>query len=240
MTESPANESNRGQWAAIVFALALPSLVTLAYFVWAEQFAGMVQQVVYSLAKVVQFGFPVVWVCWVLKERPRWQQPITRGLFVGVLFGLVVAGAMMALYFAWLQSADFFQQAATEIRGKINDLQVDARWKFALLGVFYSLIHSLLEEYYWRWFVFGQLKKVVPLGSAVVISSLGFMAHHVIVLADFFGSTSPVTWLFSLSIAVGGAFWAWLYHRSGSLLGPWMGHLLVDAAIFAIGYQIAF
>ena len=30
--------------------------------------------------------------------------------------------------------------------------------------------------------------------------------------------------------------WAWLYHRSGSLLGPWLGHALVDAAIF-VGYH---
>jgi len=73
---------------------------------------------------------------------------------------------------------------------------------------------------------------------AVAVSSLGFMAHHVIVLATYFGLASPVTWIFSLGIAAGGAFWAWLYHRSGSLLGPWLSHLLVDAAIFAAGYEI--
>ena len=71
-----------------------------------------------------------------------------------------------------------------------------------------------------------------------MVSSLGFMAHHVILLATYFGITEPVTWVFSLAIAVGGTFWAWLYHRTGSLLGPWLSHLLVDAAIFLIGYEI--
>ena len=47
-----------------------------------------------------------------------------------------------------------------------------------------------------------------------------------------------MTWIFSLAIAIGGAFWAWLYHRSGSLVGPWLSHLLIDGAIFWIGYEI--
>ena len=52
------------------------------------------------------------------------------------------------------------------------------------------------------------------------------------------GFSSPATWLFSVCVAVGGAMWAWLYERTGSLLGPWLSHLLVDAAIFAIGYDL--
>ena len=64
------------------------------------------------------------------------------------------------------------------------------------------------------------------------------MAHHVLVLATFFGWSSPATYVFSLAIAIGGAYWAWLYARSGSLYGPWLSHLLVDAGIFLIGYDL--
>jgi membrane protease YdiL (CAAX protease family) len=39
-------------------------------------------------------------------------------------------------------------------------------------------------------------------------------------------------------VAAGGAVWAWVYHRSGSLLGPWLSHMLVDAGIFLVGYQM--
>ena len=45
---------------------------------------------------------------------------------------------------------------------------------------------------------------------------------------------------FSASVAIGGAVWAWLYDRSGSLLGPWLSHILIDAAIFIIGYDLIF
>jgi membrane protease YdiL (CAAX protease family) len=33
-------------------------------------------------------------------------------------------------------------------------------------------------------------------------------------------------------------FWAWLYDRTGSLLGPWMSHLIIDAGIFWVGYEL--
>jgi membrane protease YdiL (CAAX protease family) len=226
--------------AAVLFALVLPTLVTLVYFVWAERFSGGIQQATYVVAKVVQFGFPIFWVLWVQRRRPRLVRPVTGGVGLGVVFGLAIAGAMLALYHYWLKSADFFAAAEGEILEKIAGMQLDSSWKFIGVGIFYSLLHSLLEEYYWRWFVFGQLKTIAGLRTAVIVSSLGFMAHHVIVLASYFGLFEPVMWVFSLAIAIGGAIWAWLYHRTGSLLGPWVSHLLVDAAIFLIGFEIIY
>lgn len=223
---------------AVLFALVLPTLVTLVYFVWAERFPAGIQQATYALAKVVQFVFPIAWVLGVQGRRPHATGPVRKGAGLGLAFGLAVATAMLAVYHNWLKSTDFFTAAEGQMREKIAGFQLTEPWKFVALGVFYSLFHSLLEEYYWRWFVFGQLSRMTPVWVAVTVSSLGFMAHHVIVLATYFGLASPVTWIFSLGIAAGGAFWAWLYHRSGSLLGPWLGHLLVDAAIFAVGYEI--
>ena len=78
----------------------------------------------------------------------------------------------------------------------------------------------------------------MPVAAAVVLSSLAFTAHHVILLAVFFGGWSWPTIFFSLCVAVGGAAWAWIYHRSGSLLGPWLSHLLIDAGIFIVGFDL--
>jgi uncharacterized protein len=128
---------------------------------------------------------------------------------------------------------------AVAIRSKIRGLGVDRLWKFIALGAFYAVFHSLLEEYYWRWFVFQRLQRLWALTPAIGLSSIAFMAHHVILMAVFFGWSSPWTYFFSLSVAVGGAVWAWLYARSGSIYAPWLSHLLVDAAIFSIGYDLA-
>ena len=240
MKEGEATTGMAADWAAIVFALVLPSLVTLSYFVWADQLPSHIQQITYSVAKVVQFGFPAVWVLFVQRHRPRWHRPLLRGFALGLSFGLLVSVAMFAFYDYWLKSTDLFQNAAVEINKKVTDLQLDVPWRFILVGVFYALVHAMLEEYYWRWFVFGQLALHTAAWTAIFVSALGFAAHHIIILSTYFGPDKAVTWLFSVGIAIGGVFWAWLYYRSGSLLGPWIGHLLIDAAIFAIGYDIVF
>jgi membrane protease YdiL (CAAX protease family) len=58
------------------------------------------------------------------------------------------------------------------------------------------------------------------------------------VIATFFGWTNSLTYFLSISVAVGGAVWAILYRRSGNLVAPWLSHLIVDAAIFLIGFLI--
>ena len=145
---------------------------------------------------------------------------------------------MLGLYYFWLKPAGLFASVTSEVKSKLTGFGITTLAAYSLLAVFYSLIHSLLEEYYWRWFVFGRLRKLRPLGAAVAISSVGFALHHVLVLEKYFGWYSPATWLFSAGVAVGGVVWAIVYQRSKSLLGPWLSHLLVDAAIFAIGYDL--
>jgi membrane protease YdiL (CAAX protease family) len=127
------------------------------------------------------------------------------------------------------------------LRSKLEQLGMDSPAGYVLLAAFLTVIHSLLEEYYWRWFVFGWLRRQVPLPTAIMVSSLGFMAHHVIILAVFLpGYFLSAVVPFSLCVAGGGAFWAWLYDRTGSLYAPWVSHLLVDAAIMAVGYELLF
>ncbi len=121
---------------------------------------------------------------------------------------------------------------------RLAKIGVSSLGVYAVIALFYSLVHSLLEEYYWRWFVFGRLKNHLALWPAIVISSFAFMAHHVVVLSSYFGLANPWTWFFSLSTAFGGGVWAWLYHRTGSIYGPWMSHLIIDAAVFGIGYDL--
>lgn len=188
--------------------------------------------------KVVQFVLPVVWVMFVLRERIEWRRPSTNGVATGLLFGLAVAAAGWLVFRYVLESSPLFVAATEQIRAKVAGFGLDSVPKFVALGVFYSLAHSLLEEYYWRWFVFGQLRRLVPRWPAIVVSSLGFMAHHVLVLSLYFGWWTWPTLLFSAAVAFGGAFWAWLYDRSGSLVGPWLSHLVVDAGIFFIGFQL--
>lgn len=229
-----------GDVAAVVVGLALPSVVTLVYFVLLAAASTGVQQVAYAIGKGLQFALPVFWVFLIRRNWPQWHLPSKKGMAECLGFGLLIAAAIPILYHAWLGPTGFLDLAAREIERKVLGFGMNTRLKYLGMGVFYALGHSLAEEYYWRWFVFGQLRRLVKLAPAIVISSLGFTAHHVIVLATFFPGEPWLVLLFSLSVAVGGAVWAWLYQRSGSLYGPWFSHALVDAGIFLLGYSMVF
>jgi membrane protease YdiL (CAAX protease family) len=231
-TRSPDNRDRM----VVMLAIVYPTLLTLAYFVW---LAGTPWQYgVYVVGKAAQFILPAVWVAVALGTKLRWPRPTTRGLALGLTFGLLVGGAMILLYQLVFQPWGLLAGAEEAIRQKVQQLNLDSVWWFAATGIFYALGHSLMEEYYWRWFVFGQLRRDVALTPAILISSAGFMAHHVVLLGVYFGWTSVWTYLFSLAISIGGGFWAWLYEHSQSIYGPWLSHLLIDAAIFLVGFWI--
>jgi uncharacterized protein len=236
---------------AALLALAYPALMTWVYFILMAGQTPDLQRVVYAVGKSLQFGFPAVWFLvverllagksvtgWHLFAPTKTESP-AAGVVQGGVFGGIVLAAMLVAYHVWLKPAGVLAAAGHLVEEKLTGFGIGASpAAFLAVGVFYSLGHSLLEEYYWRWFTFGQLRRLVSLWPAIAVSSLGFMAHHVLVLGFYFGWTSPATLLFSLAVAVGGAVWAWLYERSGSLWGPWLSHLLIDAGIFLIGYDL--
>lgn len=231
----------RGEVFAVTATIVFPSILTFAYFV---VFAGHpASSPIYGFGKLVQFAFPAVWVFVIARERFQWatlskDKTESHGVLIGTVFGLLIAAATMAVALLWLKPSGFLDEPGLAIQAKIRDMHIDSPGAYLGASVFYCLVHSLLEEYYWRWFVFRRLKAFLSVWRANLISSLGFMAHHVIVLAMFFGWTSVATYALSLCVAVGGAFWAWIYERSGSLYAPWISHALIDSGIFLLGYLL--
>ena len=234
----PDEVARRRNLAALLFALVFPTLVTVLYFIVLAKQPAPIQQGAFAIGKLIQFAFPVIWVIWIQRTRIGWIGPRARDLAAGGAWGLVLLAAALTLYFFVLKPAGVFDQAADAIREKVVGLGASSTPRYVALAIFYCVIHSLLEEYYWRWFVFAQLRRLTSLPTAIVVSGLGFMAHHVCVLAVYFGWESPWTYVLSLAVAVGGFIWAGMYEKTGSLYGPWISHALVDAAIFIVGYDL--
>jgi membrane protease YdiL (CAAX protease family) len=237
-TDQAASPNRRLIWCGAIFALVYPTLMTWGYFVYSAQFPTGLQQAIYVIGKGLQFVFPIVWVWAVLREPLVQRRPSAQGVLLGAAFGAAVVGASWFIFNFYLRDTSVFAAAAPMIRGRLALIGIDTLWKYILLGVFYSLFHSLLEEYFWRWFAFGQLRRVMRLWPAIIASALAFMGHHVVILGKFFESQMWVGLLLSSAVTVGGVFWAWLYDRTGSLLGPWLSHLLIDVGVFWVGYEL--
>lgn len=246
----------------LLFAMTFPTLAAWSYFlalVSSSDGVNAWQQAAYVFGKIIQFGLPLVFLMF-LRWRagtepkdgktslesgwrdPRWlqlQRPHFSGLRPALIFGLAVAALMLGLYFGGLRNSALLANTPAKVQHKLQEVGMDTPARYVLLVLFVAVAHSLLEEYYWRWFVFGGLRQFLPLAPAMILSSLAFMGHHVIVLyvylpGQFWAAVVP----FSLAIALGGAVWAWLYDRTGSIWSPWLSHLLIDASILAIGWDL--
>jgi membrane protease YdiL (CAAX protease family) len=126
--------------------------------------------------------------------------------------------------------------SSERIRIKVQTLGIlDHYWSF---GLFLAVMHSLIEEYYWRWFVFGRLKEVARPISAHLLAGASFSAHHVIVATQFF----PLIWgtVLGLLVGVGGIIWSMMYEKQQTLAGAWISHLIADLGIPSIGHKLLF
>jgi membrane protease YdiL (CAAX protease family) len=231
---------------AMLFAMTFPTLAAWSYFLALAEQGGEVnvwQQRAYIAGKVIQFGFPLLFLVVVerriLPARSASKESVFPCLRYGLMFGLLVVALMMAVYFGGLRGSPLLEQTPERLRQKLQQVNMATPARYAVLAVFIVAAHSLLEEYYWRWFVFGRLRRLMTLTPAIALSSLAFMGHHVVVLYVYLpGKFWTAALPFSLAIAVGGAVWAWLYERSGSIWPPWLSHLLIDAGIFLIGWDL--
>ncbi len=225
----------RRDGVVLLFAMLYPTLATWLYFVVlaGEEWV----KIAYGIGKAVQFALPLVWVWFVQRQRPRWHAPGKAGLGAGLGFGLVVLLAMLGLYYGYLRDSRYLAAAPQAVWEKLADFGATTEGRFLVFVSFIAVIHSLLEEYYWRWFVFGQLRRALPVWLALGLSSLAFALHHVIVVGTYVHSWYAVA-IFSLAVAAGGGMWAWIYHRGGSLYGPWLSHFLVDAGLMWIGFDL--
>ena len=228
---------------ALLFAMTFPTLAAWSYFLGLAEQGGernVWQQVAYIAGKVVQFGFPLVFLGVVENRLPHWTRPRSRRDWPSAWASDCSSSCLMlGIYFGALarlgDTATNAGGIAAEIRavrdGDAGTLcgsgRVHRGGAFVAGGILLALV---------RVRTFAANPDATP---AIALSSLAFMAHHVVVLYvylpdKFWTAALP----FSLPIAVGGAVWAWLYERSGGIWSPWLSHLLVDAGIFVIGWDL--
>jgi membrane protease YdiL (CAAX protease family) len=239
------NPTFSSRWLVLLFAMILPGVMAWTDFVVLAPPGGAgpgyLALAAYAAAKILQFSLPIAWVWCCDRHRLRLGAPSWRGQAIGLAFGLLVFGFVLALYYGVLRDSKFLAGTPARVSQKVAQFHVDSPARYLLLVIFIGGIHSLLEEYYWRWFVFGELRRLIPVPAAIVLSGLAFMLHHIIVLAVYFPSNFWTAALpFSFCVGLGGTMWAWLYQRSQSIFACWSSHLIIDAAIMVVGYDMLF
>ena len=224
-------------WWVTLPALILPLCGALVYFNLGGQ-AGIVQAI-YTSIKVFTLLWPMVAMQWIVKVPfSEWRSMLVwnrRMMMEGLVCGLGMACILLlTLTTPWGETV---KEQAGMVRQKALDMGI--LQFFPLFAVFISFFHSLLEEYYWRWFAFGNLHRCMSSARAAhLLGACGFAAHHVVITTTFFPGF--LGWFSGFSVGIAGAVWSWMMTRHRSIVGAWIAHMIVDLCLMAVGYWLIF
>jgi membrane protease YdiL (CAAX protease family) len=118
----------------------------------------------FGLGKFVQFSFPLIFVAIVNFKELRPSRPTWHGMRAGLAFGVATGLAILALYFFGLRGSEMFLTAGHKANEWIAQQKLNSTSGFLMIAGFVCFLHCPLEEYYWRWFVFGRLRRHIPWG----------------------------------------------------------------------------
>ncbi len=193
----------------------------------------------FGAAKITLLLIPLVWLLRVEGRRPRPPRWSHRGMVAahatGVLIFISIAVAYAAVGRHWID--------AGAMRAQVDAGGLNTPLLFLLGAVYWCTVNSMLEEYFWRWFIGERLRDVLPRNTAgdlasAVLSALLFTAHHVVALAMLVDPRTAVA--ASAGVFVGGLIWSLLYLRYQNIYAGWVSHVYADLIIFYLAYRIVF
>ena len=190
--------------------------------------------ITYPALKAVIIAMPIV--VWLAIRRPRREVLELTGcrrtnLLPGLVAGAILAAAILGSYYAVLRPI----VDPTPVAAKVRSMGLLER--YWLMAAVVSLWNSLVEEYYWRAFLLGELRRwtgrALPL---CVLCGALFGLHHIFALA---GVLAPsVTALCVLGTMIAGGVWSWMRLRGYSIADCYVSHVIADLSVFWVGYDL--
>lgn len=229
--------SSKSRRALLALVLTAPATTvgSLAAYVFLP---GATGQGIYMAARAWIALAPLVWLLWIARERISWSglpRESRREAWLGAgaisLAVLVVVFGGYALVGERLLDAD-------ALRRSVETSGIGTPLRFVVAALAISFVNSLLEEYFWRWFVFRRCAELVGEPRAVPLAAALFTSHHVVTFCVLFGAQAGLA--ASLAVFVAGCVWSLCYLRWRSIWPGWWTHVVADLAGIAIGVQVLF
>lgn len=105
-----------------------------------------------------------------------------------------------------------------------------------LAAVYTIFVNSLIEEYFFRGFIFQGLLKQGWHKTAYIISAAAFAVYHVSIFEAWFGIRLMMVML--LGLFAGGLIFAYFVKKTESILAPWFIHISADLALIIFGLRV--
>lgn len=103
-----------------------------------------------------------------------------------------------------------------------------------LYGAYLIFVNSLIEEFFFRGFLFLNLKKLNMKRTAYIVSSAAFSIYHISNFQNWFNAWVLILALVGLFLA--GLIFNYLNDKDDTFLNSWFVHICADVSIVVIGY----
>ncbi len=151
------------------------------------------------------------------------------GMVIALFLGLGIYALVVGGYFLLSQIIDF-----SGIVGSLSENVGVQKNNFVFVALYISFINSLLEEFFFRGFVFLNIKKHCGRSFAYGISAFSFSLYHVAMMIGWFE-----LWVFGLvliGLMIGGIIFNYLDEKQGTIYTSWLTHMFANFAINTVGF----
>ena len=155
------------------------------------------------------------------------RKQFISSLVLGVSTYILIVG----VYFILTTYIDL--SSVRELLYKSKDINKN---NFFYVAVYISFLNSLLEEFFFRGFLFLSLNKTASRPIAYFISALSFGIYHIGIMADWF---NVVIFLLALIALFGvGFIFNYLNEGNKNIYSSWLVHMFANFALNTIGLII--
>ena len=156
-----------------------------------------------------------------IKDRKQ----LIRSVFLGIGVYVIILGAYFIL-------KDFINLDNIKER-LLESISVDKN-NFVIIAIYISFMNSLLEEFFFRGFIFLGLKKLEKRIYAHIISALAFAIYHVAIMFNWFNWQLFIVAI--LGLFIGGILFNYLNEENQNIYSSWLVHMFANFAINTVGF----
>ena len=158
-------------------------------------------------------------------------RPKKKGLLQAIALGVGIYVVILGGYFLVSSFFDFSQ-----IAGALTDNAGVTKENFLYVSLYISFANSFLEEFFFRGFVFTNLKQHSGRKLAYIFSAAAFSLYHVAMMIGWF---SPALFLLVMAgLVIGGMIFNWLNEKLDTIYCSWLTHMFANFAINTIGFML--
>ena len=158
-------------------------------------------------------------------------KPKKKGLAVACALGIALYLLILGAYFLIGPYFDF-----SKIAGSLTANAGVTKSNFLYVSLYISFVNSFLEEFFFRGFVFTNLKQLSNDTLAYLFSAGAFSIYHVAMMIGWF--SVPLFLLVMFGLVAGGLIFNWLNQKLDTIYCSWLTHMFTNFAINTIGFLL--